>query len=98
MLSHTQLKPVIIDIDGSIVAQTDFTSRYSPRVFPARDHDAALRYWATRDDMEQFGRAFVEAMGPVYGKVIFYGSSDSHNLTWVLLKLLDRPVSRLVSY
>jgi Arginase family len=93
MLSHVQLEPVIIDLDGSIVAQTDFTSRYSPRVFPARNHDAALRYWATREDLDEFGSAFVREMGPIYGKVIFYGSSDSHNLTWELLKLLEKPVS-----
>jgi Arginase family len=93
MHSKTQLEPIIIDLDGSIVAQTDFTSRYSPRVFPAREHDAALRYWATCDDLDEFGSKFVKEMGPIEGKAIFYGSSDSHNLTWELLKLLEKPVT-----
>ncbi len=87
------LRPVVLDIDGSISRQQGFMKSCAPTVVPARDLHDALRYWSDRQWLDVLRRRFLDHVDGLDGIVLFYGSSDFHNLTWLWLSMLNQPVS-----
>jgi Arginase family len=88
------LKPVVLDLDNTVIQQSEFLARAQPAVVGWRHHDSALRYWSYKTFLRGLADDVKAKLGAVEGHCFFYGTSDSHHLTWALLTGLNRkPVS-----
>lgn len=84
---------IVIDVDGAIVQQQRLMDRYQPAVIPLQQNSAGLRYWCRTRRFEQLRQLLLSSAGPVKGKIIFYGSGDYHHLAYLLLSMMDEPVT-----
>lgn len=91
--SPSGLRVAILDVDGAISGHEALRSACDPIVIPARDLHDKLRYWCDRDTLEELRRRVLQHLPTMAGTVLFYGSSDFHNLSYLWISMLDEPVS-----
>lgn len=87
------LDPVVLDVDGAIVRQKRLLGEYGPAVIPLREKSEELRYWSSKESLGWLGRVFRAEVGPMEGKLLFYGSGDYHHLSYSWVGMLKEPVS-----
>ena len=88
----------ILDLDGSILAQQDFTRRCSPEVVPLQEWGQRIRLACSFGAFRRFERECCERLlnGCGIPRLTFYGSGDFHHVTLALLRRLDEPFNLLV--
>jgi hypothetical protein len=88
----------LLDLDGSILAQQDFTSRCGPEVVPLRDWGQRIRLACSFGAFRRFERECGERLldDCKIARLTFYGSGDFHHVTLSLLGRNNKPFNLLV--
>jgi hypothetical protein len=64
-------RALVVDVDGSIVKQSKTLEKYSPTVVPAQDMHDTLRYWCSKEELDQLGSRVKEHTRPFWAKLSF---------------------------
>lgn len=89
------LTPVLVNLDNSVTQQAPVLKRMN-EVLDVTDLNALLRYGPDEIEMlETLRQRFEAQIGSIEGKLVFYGSSDFHEVTQLWVSMLDprRPIS-----
>jgi hypothetical protein len=88
----------ILDLDGGIRAQQDFTNRCNPHAIPLLEWGPPIRLACSFSAFRRFERACHEllAKGSDDPSITLYGSGDFHHVTLALLRGLREPFNLLV--
>ena len=90
-------RPRVLDLDGSLLRQSDFLRCSRAQVVSLASAGAGLRYLCRRDRRQNFERRLAAKSSPAdRHRLTFYGSGDFHHLSFSLLKRFSRPLSVIV--
>jgi len=88
----------LLDLDGSILAQQDFTRQCGSKVVPLQDWGQRIRLASSFSGFRRFERECCKRLpdGCNIPRLLFYGSGDFHHVTLALLRRLHEPFNLLV--
>jgi hypothetical protein len=89
----------VLDLDGSLLAQTEFLDRVQPEVYKLRDWGPALRLACGFRRFGQFRAALDRALsstGNSEPALTFIGSGDFHHVSLALLHRINQPFNLLI--
>jgi hypothetical protein len=87
----------VLDLDGSVVAQSGLMERYRPRVYNARDWGPRLRLNCAFSRLRVFEQTLrVRTISTAEPTVTFCGSGDFHHVSLALVRRITEPFNLLV--
>jgi arginase family enzyme len=93
------MKLRIIDLDGSITAQSEVFSARPATVTPARGWAPRIRLACSFQRFRRFQSELTDRLGTAYDRepaITFYGSGDFHHVSLALVRRIATPINLLV--